>query len=56
MEHVGCVVITPPVASVWLLASVTLGVIVGTAAPKAMVWLEAVIVTGFWLMVTVPAV
>ena len=56
VEQVGCVVITPGVESVWLLASVTLGVIVGTAAPKTMVWLEAVMVTDFWLIVTVPPV
>ena len=31
--QVGCVVITPAVASVWLLTSVTLGVTVGTASP-----------------------
>ncbi len=54
VEHVGCVVITPAVASVWLLARVTLGVIAGTASPYVTVWLDAVIVTGFWLIVTVP--
>ncbi len=54
VEHVGCVDITPAVASVCPFASVTLGVIVGTASPYVTEWLDAVIVTGFWLIVTVP--
>ena len=52
--QVGCVEKT---VDVWLLAMFpSVKVTVGTAAPKASVWLEAVIVTGRWLTVTVPAV
>ncbi len=55
--HVGCVVNTPAVAAVWPLAMfASENVTVGTAAPKARTWLDAVRVTARWPIVTVPPV